>query len=54
MTLEITSPTGITKIVHADKEADVTFYKKWEERGYKVKEIKVSVMPESSCISCEG
>ena len=54
MTLEITSPTGITKIVHADKEADVAYYRKWEGRGYVVKELRVSSVPESSCQNCEG
>lgn len=52
--LEITSPTGVTKLVKAETEADKAYYMKWVERGYIVKELKISTVPESRCISCEG
>lgn len=58
MTLEITTPEHavprVSRVVKADGEKDLNYYLKWVEKGYKVKELKFSTVPESQCLSCEG
>lgn len=54
MTWEITTPNGNTFIKTLKDQSDVEYVKGLTERGYKVREIKLQVIPEARCTACEG
>jgi hypothetical protein len=54
MTLQITTPTGITKFVTVSNERDVAYFMKWKERGYEVREIRVFKAPSEECEACSS
>lgn len=54
MTLEITTPTGIRKVVKADTAKDQSYYFKWAEKGYTVKELTTHRKPFVECEACSA
>ena len=55
MTLEIITPNGHRGIVKADDEKDLNYYLKWVEKGYVVKELKVTNRrPFEECEACSS
>ncbi len=50
-----TAPDGDQSIVLVTTEAELTYHQDLEtNEGFTYKEVSITVVPDSSCISCEG
>jgi hypothetical protein len=54
MTLEIITPTGVRGMVKAESDQDKSYYLKWVERGYQVKEMTIHRKPFVECEACSA
>jgi len=48
-----TAPTGEKTIVYIKNEAELNYHQDLVTEGYKYDVVNVSVVPDSTCISCE-